>query len=136
MAKCPKCGTEAWNPTKTWSLTGKPSKIGERFRLTVGMFKCAGCGATFRDVVDKEKISIKGMVTKIKGIQGELTQTLRNLREKIKKLETEKASLLAEIEELKKAAEAKAGKLENEVSKLRSEVKSLKELLGRSETKR
>ena len=135
MAKCPKCGTETWNPIKTWSLTGKPNKLGERFRLTVGMFKCANCGATFRDVVDKEKISIKGMVTKIKVIQGEFTQVLRNLREKIKKLETEKASLLAEIEELKKAAEAKAGKLESEVSKLRGEVKSLKELLGRSETK-
>jgi len=132
LAKCPKCGSETYSPTKTWSLTGKPSRIGERFRLTVGMFKCAECGATFRDVVDKEKISIKGMVTKIKGIQGEFTKVLRNLREKIKKLETEKTSLLAEIEELKRAAETKAGKLENEVSKLRDEVKSLKELLGQS----
>ena len=57
-------------------------------------------------------------------------QTLKDLREKISALETEKASLLAEIEQLKKTAEAKAASLEKEVAELKDEAGSLKKLLG------
>ncbi len=56
-------------------------------------------------------------------------QNLKNLREKIEKLENEKADLIAEIEELRKAGEKKASTLEEEVTTLRKEAKSLKKLL-------
>ncbi|UCC58666.1 MAG: hypothetical protein JSW14_01740 [Candidatus Bathyarchaeum sp.] len=55
--------------------------------------------------------------------------TLRSLREKIQKLESEKADLMAVIEELKEKAETKATALEEEVAKLREEAESLKEML-------
>jgi len=57
-------------------------------------------------------------------------QTLKDLREKIRALETEKASLLAEIEQLKKTAEAKATALEQEVAALKDEAEALKKLLS------
>jgi len=56
-------------------------------------------------------------------------QTLRDLREKIATLESEKANLLAELEELKEKAETKAISLEEEVAQLREEAESLKEML-------
>lgn len=46
MAKCPKCGKEVANPTKTWQLAPKGKKA-----LTIGLFKCPGCGAYFRAAV-------------------------------------------------------------------------------------
>ena len=57
-------------------------------------------------------------------------QSLRDLREKINSLETEKASLIEEIEQLKKTAESKASSLEKEIAALKEEAESLKELLG------
>ena len=56
-------------------------------------------------------------------------KTLRNLREKIEKLESEKSNLLAEVEGLREKAETKATSLEEEVAKLREEAESLKEML-------
>jgi len=56
-------------------------------------------------------------------------QTLRDLRDKIAKLESEKTSLLAEFEELRERAETKANSLEEEVAQLREEAESLKEIL-------
>lgn len=56
-------------------------------------------------------------------------KTLRSLREKIEKLESEKADLLAEIEGLREKAEAKADHLEEEVAQLREEAESLKKML-------
>lgn len=55
--------------------------------------------------------------------------TLRSIREKIEKLENEKADLLAELEDLREKAEIKANSLEDEVSELRKEAESLKEML-------
>jgi predicted nucleic acid-binding Zn-ribbon protein len=55
--------------------------------------------------------------------------TLRSIREKIEKLESEKADLLAELEGLREKAEIKANSLEDEVAKLRKEAESLKEIL-------
>jgi len=57
-------------------------------------------------------------------------ESIRNLREKIEKLEKEKSGLLAEIESLKEKGEAKARELENEVTTLRKEVKALERLLN------
>ena len=130
MAECPKCGTEVASPFKTWSMVGRPSKTGERFKLTLGLFKCPKCERRFRAVIGKERGTIKGIIKEIKGIEKGLMQTLRSLREKIEKLESEKADLLGEIEKLRKVGEEKASALETEVATLRKEVESLKELLG------
>lgn len=106
----------------------------------VGIFECAICKARFRASVEKEKkieetASIKGIVERIRGIRGELVLTLRNLRDKIRTLETERASLMSEIENLRKVAETRTNALENEVDTLKEELKSLRELLGYSEEK-
>jgi uncharacterized protein YlxW (UPF0749 family) len=136
LVTCPKCGTTVEPPTKTWTLPIKTTKSGEEQRMTVGMFKCPNCQKRFRAQVEMptEGKSIKGMVAKIKDIEGEFVNTLKNLREKLQKLETERSSLLLEIDELKKAAESKASAIENEITMLRDEVKSLKELLGYTES--
>jgi predicted RNase H-like nuclease (RuvC/YqgF family) len=140
LVKCPKCGTEAGAPVKTWTITRKTSRPEQPQRI-MGIFQCSSCNARFRAVLETErekkpedKISIKNMVERIRVIKGELMQTLKNLREKIKTLETERANLMLEIEELKKMAESKVNALESEVAMLREEVKSLKELLGYPET--
>ncbi len=57
-------------------------------------------------------------------------QTLKELRERIKLLETERANLLLEIEKLKKAALERINSLEAEISTLREEAKSFQEFLG------
>ncbi|MEM2117574.1 MAG: hypothetical protein QW386_00960 [Candidatus Bathyarchaeia archaeon] len=106
--------------------------------MAMGIFECPNCKARFRAAVEfetkvEETVSIKNIVERIKGIRGELMQTLKNLREKIKTLETERANLMIEIEKLRKIAESKVTALESEVSMLREEVKSLRELLGYSE---
>jgi len=113
-------------------MVGRPSKTGERFKLTLGLFTCPKCEKTFRKVVGKERerVTLKGMVEEIKGIEMRLVQTLGDLREKIENLKSERAELLDEIEELKRAGEKKASTLEKEVASLREEVESLKEMLG------
>ncbi len=134
MVECPECKT--WvvaSPVKTWSMIGRPSKTGKRFKLTLGMFQCPKCEKRFRAVLGKEKIAINRGIEEIKRIETELMQTLKNLREKIEKLETEKADLMTEIEELRKEGEKKASALEKEVTTLKKEAKSLKKLLENSE---
>ena len=61
MAKCPSCGADNQSLVKSWSMIGKPSKSGEMFKLTIGLYNCHSCGKSFRCVEDKEKISIKGV---------------------------------------------------------------------------
>lgn len=132
MSVCPTCGTEVTKPTKTWSMVGRPSRKGERFKLTLGLFTCPKCKKRFQRVVGKEKerVTLKGMVKEIKGIERRLVQTLGDLKEKIEKLKSERNELLEEIENLKRAGEKKASTLEKEVASLREEVESLKEMLG------
>jgi chromosome segregation ATPase len=138
LVKCPKCENDVKIPVKTWPIPSRePSKTGEGPRL-VGIFECPNCKARFRSAVEAETESsetanIKNMVERIRGIKGELMQTLMNLREKINTLETERASLMVEIENLRKVAESRVDALESEVSTLRSEVKSLRDLLGYKE---
>ena len=121
---------------KTWSVSRKKSGSvdpGVRTRIVLGMFECPECGNKFRAGVKsarKKELSIKRVAERIKGIEGGLVNTLRNLREKLKTLETERANLLMEIDELKRMAENKADALESEVGMLREEVQSLKQLLG------
>ena len=130
MVECPACGTKVDNPLKTWSLVGKTSKMGERFKLTLGLFRCSICEKRFRVVLGKERITIKGIIEEIKGVEKGLMQTSRSLRERIEKLESEKANLLEEIDKLRKVGEEKASALEEEIATLRKEVESLRELLG------
>jgi len=113
-------------------MVGKPSKKGERFKLTLGLFTCPKCEKRFRKVVGKEKerVTLKGMAKEIKGIERRLVQTLGDLKEKIEKLKSERTELLEEIENLKRAGEKRASTLEKEVASLREEVESLKEMLG------
>jgi predicted nucleic acid-binding Zn-ribbon protein len=111
-------------------MVGKPSKTGERFKLTIGLYECPKCESKFRVVFGKERITVKGMIEEIKGIEKGLMQTLRNVREKIEKLESEKVDLLAEIENLRKAGEERANALEREVATLREEVELMKKFLG------
>jgi predicted nuclease with TOPRIM domain len=140
LAKCPKCGVDVPTPVKTWPFTvRKPLKIGiEGTKIAMGIFECPNCKARFRATLEEEtKIegtaSIKNMVERIKGIKGELMQTLKNLREKLNTLETERANLMIEIEKLRKVAESKVDALESEVTMLREEAKSLRDLLGYTE---
>jgi len=113
-------------------MIGRPNKKGEQFKLTLGLFICPECEKRFRKVVGKEKkrITLKGAVEEIKGINKGLVQTLGDLREKIEKLKTERVELLKEMQELKRAGEEKASTLEEEVAELREEVETLKEMLG------
>jgi DNA repair exonuclease SbcCD ATPase subunit len=116
-------------------MVGRPTKKGDQFELTLGIFTCPQCGKKFRNVVGKgkEQITLKGMVKEIKGIERGLVQTLGDLRKKIEKLKNERAELLEKIEKLKKAGEQKANKLENEIALLREEIEYSKETLGYTE---
>jgi uncharacterized protein YlxW (UPF0749 family) len=81
-------------------------------------------------MASQETISIKDIVGRVRTVKEGLMQTLVNLREKIKTLETERANLMVEIEDLRRVAESRADALENEVIRLREEVKSFRDLLG------
>ena len=132
MSVCPRCETKVAAATKTWSMVGRPSRTGERFKLTLGLFTCPSCEKRFIEVLGKERerATLKGRVNEIKRIERKLVHTLGDLKEKIEKLKRERAELLDEIEELKKTGKEKADSLENEVTSLREEVESLKEMLG------
>jgi len=96
----------------------------------MGLYECHRCERKFRVVLGKERITVKGMIEEIKGIEKGLMQTLRNVREKIGLLESEKADLLAEVEKLRKVGEERVSALEGEVATLRKEVESMKKFLG------
>jgi chromosome segregation ATPase len=135
LASCPKCGTDVSTPIKTWAiLSQRPAEDNARPML-MGIFECANCKARFRAAVQtetrpEEAANVKNMIERIRGIKGELMQTLKVLRERIKTLEIERANLMLEIDKLRKTAESRATALESEVTMLREEVKSLRELLG------
>jgi predicted nuclease with TOPRIM domain len=126
-------------PVKTWPFTTRKAlEESEEAKIFMGIFECPQCKARFRAALEaqtkiEETISIKNTIERIKGGKGEFMQTLKNLREKIKTLETERANLMIEIDKLKKVAESRVNALESEVSMLREEVKSLRDLLGYAE---
>ena len=113
-------------------MAGRPSRTGERFKLTLGLFTCPNCEKRFREVLGKEKerVTLKGVVNEIRGIERRLVHTLGDLKDKIEKLKTEKSELLDQIEGLKRAGQQKADTLEKEVEALREEVETLKEMIG------
>ena len=132
MAKCPKCGVEAANPVKAWSMIRKPSKSGEMLQLTMGLYECINCKKKFRNIIGKKKITIKGIVQNTKVLEEMIMEAAKKkaeLEEKVKALEEEKARLLAEIETLKAIPEmeAKISALEAEIAKLKEEKKALEE---------
>lgn len=138
MAICPRCGNEVANPVKTWPISSRnPAPDSQLPRLVVGIFECPKCKARFRAAVDsvkvEERTNISDMVERVKGIKGELLQTLKNLRERIHTLETQRSDLMVEIENLRKVAESRARALESEVGMLKEEMKTLKDLLGYTE---
>lgn len=138
MANCPNCGFDVAAPAKTWPVPSRrPPKEGEETKLAA-IFECPNCKARFRSIVDasvrsEDTVSIKDMVGKIRNVKEGLMQTLVNLREKIRTLETERANLMVDIENLRKVAESRADALENDVIRLREEVKSFRDLLGHEE---
>ena len=139
LADCPNCGTEVAVAAKCWTVSpAKQSATGYVPEFRVGIFECPNCKSKFRSKVDSQAKStelnnVKVLVERIKDIREGLKRTLRGLRGKINRLETERASLLVDIEELKKVAEARANALEVDVKELREELRSLRELLGVSE---
>jgi DNA repair exonuclease SbcCD ATPase subunit len=139
LVDCPKCGTEVAKAIKYWTVSpARYSSKGHVPEFRVGIFMCPKCKSKFRSKVDSnaksaETKNVKVLVEKLEEIRKGLKQTLRGLREKISKLETERATLLVEIEKLKKVAEARANALEGDVKELREELRSLRELLGGSE---
>jgi septal ring factor EnvC (AmiA/AmiB activator) len=139
LAECPNCGTEVVVAAKCWTVApAKLSATGYVPEFRVGIFECPNCKSKFRSRVDPQAKSadlnnVKVLVERIQEIREGLKRTLRVLREKIERLETERASLLVDIEKLKKVAEARANALEVDVKELREELRSLRKLLGVSE---
>ena len=54
-SKCPKCGMEIHTPSKSWVMTGRADKQGNRTQLRIGLFKCPKHGF-FRKALAKVKI--------------------------------------------------------------------------------
>ena len=140
MIDCPNCGTEVAVAVKCWTVAPMKRKAGGGYTpaFRVGIFVCPKCKSKFRTRVDVAakpvKMNVRELVAKVKEIQEGLTQTLRNLREKIMLLETtERTGLLMEIDKLKNVAESRANALETEVNQLREELRFLREFLGESE---
>lgn len=55
LVSCPQCRAET-RPKKIWSMAGRPSRTGERLKLTIGYYRCFECGKAFRKVITKEKV--------------------------------------------------------------------------------
>ena len=130
MAKCPNCGVDAANSIKSWSMVGKPSKIGEIFKLTIGLYECGSCGKSFRNVEGKEKTTIKEVLDRNETLEEKLMEASKRkleLEERVQALEMEKACLHAEVEALRliPMLEQKASSLEDDIKELREEKEAL-----------
>lgn len=140
MSICPRCGAKVVAPFKIWpvySAERKDASDGPDFLL--GAFQCIKCQTKYNEKISNEAIpiptvNVKNKVERIMRIYGELMQTIKSLKEKINKLQTEKSNLMSEIELLRKTAEARVTTLETEVGQMREEVRSLRELLGNNES--
>ena len=130
MAKCPKCGAEVIEPVKSWSMIGKPDRSGEIFKLTLGLFKCTCSDNSFRSVIGKEKITLRGVLERNNTLEEQLmeaTSRKTELERILKGLEEEKNGLLAEVEALRAIPmlEKKLSTLECDILQLREEKKTL-----------
>jgi hypothetical protein len=111
-------------------MVGKPSKAGEIFKLTMGLYECGSCGKSFRSVEGKEKTTIKEVVDRNEKLEEKLMEASKRkleLEERVQALETEKACLLAEVEALRliPMLEQKASSLEDDIKGLREEKEAL-----------
>lgn len=136
MVECPKCGFDVAKPLKTGWMIGQSSKSSEMLLLTVGAYECFGCKERFRKVIGEENIDIRGVLQKIREMEGVILEAAKkraDLEQRVKSLEAEKVYLLAEIEALKviPELETKVQVLESEVAKLRQEKQVLEEKSGR-----
>ena len=73
------------------------------------------------------------MVEGIEAIREDFMRLLKNLRERIESLESERAGLLEEVTELRQKADEKVESLEKAVEKLKKEREALKDILGFAE---
>jgi cell division protein FtsB len=111
-------------------MVGKPSKIGEIFKLTMGLYECGSCGKSFRNVEGKEKTTIKEVIDRNETLEEKLMEASKRkleLEERVQALETEKACLLAEVEALRliPMLEQKASSLEDDIKELHEEKEAL-----------
>jgi len=130
MAKCPNCGAEVTDPVKSWDMIGKPDKSGEMFKLTMGLYNCICSEKSFRSVIGKEKITLKGVIEKNNSLEEQLMEATckkSELESIVKTLEDEKAQLLAEVEVLRAipVLEEKVTSLEADLVMLRAEKGAL-----------
>jgi archaellum component FlaC len=135
LVNCPNCGFNVTALVKTWPIPSRRTPRESDETKLAAIFECPNCKKTFRSAIDakmrsQETISIKDIIGRVRTVKEGLMQTLVNLREKIKTLETERTNLMVEIEDLRRVAESRADALENEVTKLKEEVKSFRDLLG------
>jgi hypothetical protein len=130
VAKCPNCGAEVVNPVKSWNMIGKPDRSGEMFKLTMGLYNCICSEKSFRSVIGKEKITLKGVIEKNNSLEEQLmeaTSKKSELESIVKALEDEKSQLLAEVEALRAipVLEEKVTSLEADLIMLRAEKGAL-----------
>ncbi len=130
MAKCPRCGAEIVDPVKSWSMIGKPDRSGEMFKLTIGLYNCDCFDKSFRSVIGKERITLKGIIAKNNSLEEQLmeaTSKKTELEGLVKALEAEKTQLLAEVEVLRAVPmlEERVSSLESDIAKLREEKGTL-----------
>ena len=53
---CPRCGADAGDPVKTWTLVSPiPDRLGRVTVTIMGSFSCPSCGNTWRTVLKKMK---------------------------------------------------------------------------------
>lgn len=55
LASCPKCKNIV-AASKTWSMTTRPSSVGKRTEMKIGLFECPQCGKSFRRVLSKKDV--------------------------------------------------------------------------------
>jgi len=56
LATCPKCKSIV-PASKTWTMDGRPNRMGRRMQLEIGLFDCPQCSRTFRKVLSKKQIT-------------------------------------------------------------------------------
>jgi len=55
FANCPKC-KNIIVARKTWTMMGRPDKMGQRLQMEIGLFDCPHCNITFRRILSKKKV--------------------------------------------------------------------------------
>jgi hypothetical protein len=111
-------------------MIGKPDRSGEMFKLTIGLYNCVCSDKSFRSVIGKEKITLRGVLEKNNSLEEQLMEATNKKTELeciVKTLEEEKAQLFAEVEALRAipVLEEKVSTLESDIARLREEKGTL-----------